>query len=66
MFSIPTSLSGYRDVQVWMFSMLYNNLEKKQEWLQCARQGGEFLKKFGHDGNFNWYFSLTREGKTHY
>ena len=48
--------------QVWMFSMLYNNVEKKQEWLDCAIQGGEFLKKFGHDGNYNWYFSLTREG----
>ncbi len=21
------------------------------------------MKKYGHDGNFNWYFSLTREGK---
>ncbi len=49
--------------EVWMFSMLYNNLEKKGEWLECARQGGEFLKKYGHDGNLNWYFSLTREGK---
>ncbi len=49
--------------QVWMFSMLYNNVEKRKEWLECAIQGGEFLKKFGHDGNLNWYFSLTREGK---
>jgi N-acylglucosamine 2-epimerase len=49
--------------QVWLFSMLYNKVEKKAEWLECAIQGGEFLKKFGHDGNFNWYFSLTREGK---
>jgi N-acylglucosamine 2-epimerase len=49
--------------QVWMFSMLYNNVEKKQEWLDCAIQGGEFLKKYGHDGNLNWYFSLTREGE---
>ncbi|MDD4631582.1 MAG: AGE family epimerase/isomerase [Proteiniphilum sp.] len=49
--------------QVWMFSMLYNNVEKRQEWLDCAVQGGEFLKKFGHDGSLNWYFSLTREGK---
>jgi N-acylglucosamine 2-epimerase len=49
--------------QVWMFSMLYNNVEKRREWLDCAIQGGEFLKKFGHDGNLNWYFSLTREGK---
>jgi N-acylglucosamine 2-epimerase len=49
--------------QVWLFSMLCNKLEKKAEWLQCALQGAEFLKKFGHDGNLNWYFSLTREGK---
>jgi N-acylglucosamine 2-epimerase len=49
--------------EVWMFSMLYNNLEKNQEWLKCAIQGGEFMKKHGHDGNLNWYFSLTREGK---
>jgi len=48
--------------QVWMFSMLYNKVEKRQEWLDSAVQGAEFLKKNGHDGNFNWYFSLTREG----
>ncbi|HCC18513.1 MAG TPA: N-acylglucosamine 2-epimerase, partial [Porphyromonadaceae bacterium] len=33
--------------QVWLFSMLYNNVEKRQEWLDCAIQGGEFLKKYG-------------------
>lgn len=49
--------------EVWMFSMLYNKVEKRQEWLECAVQGGEFLKKFGHDGSYNWYFALTREGK---
>ncbi len=48
--------------QVWMFSMLYNNVEKRQKWLDCAIQGAEFLKNYGHDGNLNWYFSLTREG----
>lgn len=48
--------------QVWMFSMLYNHVEKKQEWLDCALLGGEFLKKHGHDGNLNWYFSVDREG----
>ncbi len=49
--------------QVWLFSMLYNRVEKKSEWLDCAVQGGEFLKKQAHDGQYNWYFSLTREGK---
>ena len=49
--------------QVWMFSILYNKVEKRQEWLDCALQGAAFLMKHGHDGNYNWYFSLTREGK---
>lgn len=48
--------------QVWMFSTLYNKVEKRQEWLDCAVHGGEFLKKHGHDGKYNWYFSTTREG----
>lgn len=49
--------------EVWMLSMLYNKVEKKQEWLDAAIQGAEFLKKYGHDGNYNWYFSLTRDGQ---
>ena len=48
--------------EVWLFSMLYNKVEKQKEWLDCAVQGGEFLKKHGHDGNYNWYFSLDRKG----
>ena len=49
--------------EVWMFAMLYNQVEKKQEWLDCAIHGGEFLKKYAHDGNYDFYFSVTREGK---
>lgn len=49
--------------QVWQFSSLYNRVEQKPEWLEMAGHGAEFLKKYGHDGNFNWYFSLNREGK---
>lgn len=49
--------------EVWLFSMLCNKLGKKQEWLDAAIQGAEYLKKHGHDGNYDFYFSLTREGK---
>ncbi|MBO7098825.1 MAG: AGE family epimerase/isomerase [Bacteroidaceae bacterium] len=48
--------------EVWMLSTLYNKVEARKEWLDAAIQGAEFLKKFGHDGNLNWYFSLDREG----
>ncbi len=49
--------------QVWMFSTMFNKVEKNEVWLEMAIHGAEFLKKFGHDGEYNWYFSLTREGR---
>lgn len=49
--------------EVWLFSMLYNRVEQKQEWLDAAIHGAEFLKKYGHDGELNWYFSLDQSGK---
>lgn len=49
--------------EVWMFAKLYNEVEHKQEWLDCAVQGAEFLKKYGHGGQLNWYFALDREGQ---
>ncbi len=48
--------------EVWMFATLYNKVEPRREWLECAIQGAEFLKKHGHDGQLNWYFALDREG----
>lgn len=48
--------------EVWMFATLYNKVEKRQEWLDAAIQGAEFLKKHGHDGQLNWYFALDKEG----
>jgi len=49
--------------EVWLFSMIYNRIEKKQEWLDMALHGAGFMKKYGTDAQGNWYFSLTREGK---
>lgn len=49
--------------QVWLFSYLYNNYQKRPEWLETAISGATFLEKYGHDSEGNFYFSLTREGK---
>ena len=49
--------------QVWCFAMLYNQVEKKQEWLDFALQGAAFLRQHGRDADGNWYFSLNREGQ---
>lgn len=49
--------------QVWTFAMLYNEVEKKSEWLDLALHGARFLAKHGRDKEGNWYFSLDRQGK---
>lgn len=49
--------------QVWMFSTLYNQAEARPDWLEMARLGADFLRRFGQAANGDWYFSLTREGK---
>jgi N-acylglucosamine 2-epimerase len=53
--------------QVWLFSMLYNQLENPSEqrdrWLKIAANGANFLAKHGRDAEGNWYFALDRAGK---
>ncbi len=49
--------------QLWIFSTLYNRVEKREDWLKIAKNGADFLAKYGRDDEGNWYFSLTREGK---
>lgn len=48
--------------QVWVFSMLYQNLEKRKQWMDIAKHGIMFLQKYGRDKDDNWYFSLDRKG----
>ena len=49
--------------QVWTFATLYDRLEKKKIWFEIAQFGCDFLEKFGHDGDYNWFFSLQRDGQ---
>jgi len=49
--------------QVWLFAMLYNKVEQKQEWLDIALHGAEFMLKNGRDAEGNWYFSLNQKGE---
>ena len=49
--------------QVWTFSILYNKLEQREDWLNIARHGAQFLANYGRDAGGNWYFSLDRTGR---
>lgn len=48
--------------QVWLFSMLCNQLGRQEIWLKIAEVGAKFLANHGRDSEGNWYFSLTRTG----
>ena len=47
----------------WLLSTLYNTVERKQEWLEGAKLGYEFLNKHCFDADGQMFFHMTREGK---
>lgn len=47
---------------VWMWSRLYNEVERRPEWLEAARLGASFVERHALDPGGRSYFSLTREG----
>lgn len=49
--------------QVWMLSRLYNEAGRRDEWLEAARLGAEFLRRYARDAEGRCYFALTRDGR---
>ena len=49
--------------QLYMFSALYNQLEKRPTWLELARKGRDFMCANGYAGNGRWYYQMDRQGK---
>ncbi|MBI5645592.1 MAG: AGE family epimerase/isomerase [Ignavibacteriae bacterium] len=47
---------------VWMLSTLYNTVEKRQEWLDAAASGYDFVTRHAFDEDGRMFFLLTREG----
>ena len=47
----------------WLYARLYNQVEKKPDWLELARHGIEFLRKYGFDSDGRMFYSVTRAGK---
>ncbi|HEY5392665.1 MAG TPA: AGE family epimerase/isomerase [Hanamia sp.] len=47
----------------WLLATLYNTVEKKQEWLDGAKKGVDFLLNHCFDTDGQMFFHVTREGK---
>jgi N-acylglucosamine 2-epimerase len=48
--------------EAWMMSRLHNTLEKREEWLDAARLGVDFIRKYAFDDQGRCYFSVSRKG----
>jgi N-acylglucosamine 2-epimerase len=47
----------------WLFSRLYNALEPREEWLDAAKCGFDFLMRHGFDADGRMFFTTTRDGR---
>src|SRR5688572_21049122 len=47
----------------WLLSTLYNTVEKKQEWIEGAKLGYDFLNKYCFDDDGQMFFHVTRDGR---
>ena len=48
--------------QLWMFSALYNQVEKRDGWLDLARAGRDFIVEHAYAGDGRWHYQLDRRG----
>jgi N-acylglucosamine 2-epimerase len=47
----------------WMFATLFNTVEQNSQWLDAAKSGIEFLRRYGRGPNGKLYFTVTRDGQ---
>jgi N-acylglucosamine 2-epimerase len=47
----------------WLLATLYNTVEKRDEWLELAGHGIDFIRQYGFDTDGRMFFVVTREGK---
>jgi N-acylglucosamine 2-epimerase len=47
----------------WMFSRLYNVVEKEEAWLNVAKSGAGFLLRHCFDSDGRMYFQVAQDGK---
>lgn len=47
----------------WTLSRLYNDLEKRQEWLDLAKHAVDFITEHGFDADGRVFYAVTRDGR---
>jgi N-acylglucosamine 2-epimerase len=47
----------------WLLSTLYAEVEPRAEWLELARHGLDFIRRYGFDSDGRMFFQVTRDGR---
>lgn len=47
---------------IWLLSTLYNTVEHRDEWLDTAALGAQFLRDYCFDSDGRMFFQVTKEG----
>jgi N-acylglucosamine 2-epimerase len=47
----------------WVLSRLYNELEQRKEWLDLARHGYDFIRRYGFDNDGRMFYTVRQDGK---
>ena len=48
---------------LWVFSKIYNDFRKEGKYLEAAKAGYVFIKKYCYDSDGRMFFRMSREGK---
>ena len=48
---------------LWMFAKLYNEVERRPEWLDAARHIYDFVMRCGFDSDGRMFFAVTADGR---
>ena len=48
---------------IWMWSRLYNDVEKRDDWLAVAQHGLDFMQRHAFDADGRMFWLLTRDGR---
>ncbi len=61
---LKTDKSGWAQGRfTWLTALLYNEVEKRQEWLDASRSGIEFIERHLFDTDGRMFYEVTRDGR---
>ena len=59
----PTKSVWFQGRCAYVYAMAYNNIERKPEYLEMARNCLDFIEKYCFDSDGRMYFEVTADGR---